>query len=90
METTPGRPAEVSLAAVTTAFVALVDVMYFVLGLIRDLVAHQTIAGVLYEIRLDLEFGGVHLFSLGAGWVRVGNVIGSGRWCAPRPLCCWG
>lgn len=78
METTPRRPAEVSLAAVTAAFVALVDAMYFVLGLIRDLVAHQTIAGVLYEIRLDLEFGGVHLFSLGASWVRTGNVLGLG------------
>lgn len=76
METTPRRPAEVSLAAVTVGFVALVDAMFFVLGLIRDLVAHQTIVGVFYEIRLDLEFGGVHLFTLGAGWVRTGNVLG--------------
>lgn len=76
METSPRRPAEVSLAAVTALFVALVDAMYFVLGLIRDLVAHQTIVGVLYEIRLDLEFGGVHLFDLGMGWVRIGNVLG--------------
>jgi hypothetical protein len=76
VETTPRRPAEVSLAAATAAFVALVDATYFVLGLIRDLVAHQTIAGVLFEIRLDLEFGGIHLFNLGAGWVRVSNVLG--------------